>query len=69
MPEYPTYPTASIEPKDLGILEVDKVDLMQRVTFKVKMNRERELIIRLWLAKQLLIFAAWIANANVEFIE
>ena len=65
----PEYPTASIKPKGLGTLEVDKVDLMQRVTFKVKMNRERELIIRLWLAKQLLIFAAWIANANVEFIE
>ena len=65
----PEYPTANIKPKDLGTLEVDQVDLMQKVTFKVKMTHEREWKIRLWLAKQLLIFAAWIANSNIEFIE
>ena len=53
--------------KDLGTLEIDQVDLMQRVTFKVKMTHEREWKIRLWIAKQLLVFAAWIANSNIEF--
>ncbi len=65
----PEYPKANVIPKDLGTFEIDKVDLMQKVTFKVKMTNEQNWIIRMWLAKQLLIFAAWIANANVEFIE
>ena len=54
--------------KVLEILEVDQVDLMQQVTFKVKMTHERELKIRLWLAKQFLFFAAWIANMDIEFV-
>ena len=54
--------------KDLGTLEVDQVDLMEQVTFKVKMTHERELKIRLWMAKQILIFAAWIANMDIEFV-
>jgi hypothetical protein len=55
--------------KDLGTLEINQAELMQKVTFKVKMTHERELKIRLWIAKQLLIFTAWIANSNIEFIE
>ena len=60
-------------PSDLGNmnLEMDKVNLMKQVTVSVtlKMTREKEWKIRMWLAKQLLILAAWIANMGIEFKE
>ena len=57
-------------PENLGTgsIEVNQVDLMQRVTFTVKITHEREWKIRMWLAKQFIILAAWIANSNIEFI-
>jgi hypothetical protein len=55
--------------KDLGILEVDQVDLMNQVTFTVKMTHENEWRVRMWIAKELLILAAWVASCNVEFVE
>ncbi|MCK4821417.1 hypothetical protein KA005_36970 [bacterium] len=60
-------------PSELGNmnLEMDKVDLMKQVTVSVtlKMTHEQEWKIRMWLAKQLIIFAAWIANMGIEFDE
>ena len=60
-------------PQDIGNLnlELDKVDLMEQVTVKVTVTttREHEWKIRMWLAKQLLILAAWIANMGIEFVE
>ena len=57
-------------PENLGTgsIELDKVDMMQQVTFTVKMTHEREWKIRMWLAKQFLVLAAWIANSNIEVI-
>ena len=51
-----------------GTIEVNQADMMQRVTFTVKMTNKQQWKIRMWLAKQILIFAAWIANSNIEFI-
>ena len=60
-------------PQDIGdlSLELDKVDLMKQVTVNVTVTttREQEWKIRMWIAKQLLIFAAWIANMGIEFKE
>ena len=50
-------------------LELDQVNLMKRLTVEVtvKTTREKEWKIRMWIAKQLLILAAWIANMGIEF--
>ena len=58
-------------PSNLGNMniEMDKVNLMKQVTISVsvKMTREKEWKFRMWIAKQLLILAAWIANMGIEF--
>jgi hypothetical protein len=59
-----TMPASEI---DGGELNINQVDLMQQVTFKVTMTHQKEWRIRMWIAKQLLFLAAWIANSNIEF--
>ncbi len=52
-------------------LTLDKVNMMKYFTLIVsvseKMKRENEWKVRMWIAKQLLILAAWIANMGIEF--
>lgn len=47
--------------------EFDAIELMRGMTITVTITNIRQLKIRLWLARWLLILAALIANCNIEF--
>lgn len=46
--------------------ELDAVKLMQQMTIKVKVVREREMRFRIWLATRFILLAGWVTGMGVE---
>ena len=56
-------------PTDIGVMDIDldMVQTMKNVTVHVTIKREREMKVRLWIARQLFKLAAWVTNMGIEW--
>ena len=50
-------------------IDLDLVKTMEKVTLHVTIKREREMKVRLWIAKQLICLATLITNMGIEWVE
>ena len=51
----------------MTIIDVDVVQAARQMTLHVEIKREREMMVRIWIACWFIRLAAWIANMGVEF--
>ena len=50
-------------------VDLDLVKMMEKVTLHVTIKKEREMKVRLWIAKQFIKLAALITNMGIEWVD